>query len=131
MTTTTRKVRALVIHPDGHAEVKRVNPDLPVLQAVVGGNIEGIYPRDSEKFGDWHGYVDEDGKFKALDVNVVATRFAGMLGWMGYGMDVLCGPVILLGTDGPEEADLPQPVIDAAERFWHGLMVRLTFEQVA
>lgn len=119
---TTKKVRALIIHGDGNAEVKAVNPDARVLQSTVGGWLEGIYPSDQHT-GDWHGYVDEEGKLKAYAINVAATAFCGDIGWSGRGADVLCGTVILLGTDGPDETDVPTEVVEEARAFFGGLLV--------
>ena len=80
--------------------------------AIGGGWLEGV----STGADGWHGYCDEEGKLKGLDMNVAATAIARELGWRVD--DVLCGPVIFLGDSGPtgdgEEKDVPDVVLGAA-----------------
>lgn len=107
-------VRALVVMPDGTAQVRDIEPDSNSLNEIVGGWLEAIYPANS-RFGDWHAYVDEEGKLKGLPVNQSATMLAYAAGWAGR--DVLVGPVVFLGSagegedEGAEEGDVPPELV--------------------
>jgi hypothetical protein len=97
-------VTALRVDPEGNAHAVTLEGRLEALRAQIGGGWLEAVSGDG-----WHLYCDEDGKAKALPVNVPATRLAQALGWpVG---DVLCGPVLFLG-DGPAgaEADAPAAV---------------------
>lgn len=111
------EVRALVIDRNGSHAVVSIEPELSVLQSLVGGYIEVVAPA----FGgfQWHAYVDEDGKAAGEQINVMATALLARLGWSGpMGGDFLVGPVIVLGQDGAEEADVPDEVLAVARRFF-------------
>ena len=118
-TEMSRTIRVLVVPENGGAEVRTMPADLPSLQQAIGGGfIEALYP-DAEHPG-WHAYCDEEGKFKFENINVMATRFAGELGWAGRSSDVLMGPVVFLG-DGEDTADeygVPDAVLDEARKLW-------------
>jgi hypothetical protein len=110
-------VTALVIQPDGRGEVQNIGTDLDSIKEVVGGWLEAIYP-STDQYGNWHAYIDEEGKLKGLPINKVGTAFAHSIGW-DRGIDVLVGPVIFFGyaPDG-EEGSIPPQVMEAARWTW-------------
>lgn len=79
-----------VIHEDGRFEIMDGPTDLPDLQAIVGGYIEGI-PRPASDFP--IGYCNEEGKLKNLFVNPLATY----LFQTERVMDILVGKVVITG----------------------------------
>lgn len=98
-------VRVLMVFPEGLGIHEEIDENL--IPDIIGGFLEAIHDPN----GKWHAYLDEEGKIKGLDVNPVATLVARRAGWLVP--DLLCGPVMFLGTDrAPEEADVPQSVID-------------------
>jgi hypothetical protein len=103
---TATAVRCLVIEPDGAHRVETIVPELNAVKALLhGGWLQVINGK-----GDWHAYIDEEGKIKGQPVNRLATRLAQALGWVGMPGDVLCGPVVFFGNDDPGEGDVPQIV---------------------
>jgi hypothetical protein len=111
--------RALVIEPTHTPRLTRIDAYLPALQDLVGGYIEGLGAPDA----DWHAYCNEEGKIEGLPINRFATALAHALGWpVG---DVLVGTVVFLGVGiAGNEADVPNYVIDAAERLIVGTIER-------
>jgi hypothetical protein len=109
-------VAALIVQPDGTAEIRDIDPDFMAIKEVLnGGWLEAIHPRDPG-FGQWHAYVDEEGKLKGLPINPAATAFAQSIGW--WSSDALCGPVVFLGDKGPDEGDVPPEVVGLAVKLW-------------
>lgn len=110
-------VAALIIQPDGTAEITYITPSLEALQEIVGGQPEAIHPPHAV-FGDWHAYVDEERRSEAAQ-NLVAVEFARSVGWEAASVTVTRGPAIFLGmTPDGEEADVPPEVVGAAVRLW-------------
>lgn len=113
-------VQAVIVRADGGIEIGPVNPTLDGIKAVVGGWLEAIHPTD-DTFGNWHAYIDEEGKLKGLPDNPVGTAFAMQAGWRGG--EMLCGPVVFFGAAGEgedymaDEADAPQELQRAAMRW--------------
>ena len=104
-------ITALVIHPSGLSEARELDPELPNIQALVGGHIEAVSPAE----GDWHAYVNEDGVYEGLPGNARATALAMAAGWVPLPGDYLKGVAVFLG-DGPDgtEIDCPAPLLHAA-----------------
>lgn len=102
---------ALIVHPDGITEARQLDPDLPTIQALVGGHIEAVSPAD----GDWHAYVNEEGVWQGLPANPQATALAIAAGWAPLPGDFLKGTAVFLG-DGPDgtETHCPAPLLHAA-----------------
>ena len=73
---------------------------------VVGGYIELVSLGDSSV----HGYVDEDGKLKRRSRNIRTTTIY----ILNY-MDVIAGPLIIFGTNGDMEDDVPEGYIETVE----------------
>lgn len=103
-------IRALVVNPDARGVVVEVNPNRNGdLQGLVGGWLEGV---GATIDADWFAFVNEDGRSLGQDVNVVGTALVSALGWPGG--DMLRGPVVLVGQDGPEVTNVPDHVLDTA-----------------
>ena len=110
----TRKAMALVVKPGSTvAELVEVPTDLDGLTAIVGGLLEAVTPSTADA-GKWHAYVDEEGKYKGLPVNLFGTILAHSLGWTGR--EYLVGPMVFLGSSGADEADLPTETLDMITR---------------
>lgn len=117
--TAPARVRAVLFPGDGDPiRVVLIIPSLAVLQALVGGWLEGFTCIGSRV----HGYCDEEGKLKGLPVNGVATSVARALGWPAG--DLLCGPVVMLG-DHPkgDESDVPAEVVEWLTRMCGAALV--------
>ena len=102
-------MRALVFPAGSEPYLTDLEPRLTVLNELVGGYIEAIHGPG------WHAYVNEEGKWMGLPVNLPATQFAGANGWNPYG-DHLVGTVVFLGSRGPDEDSVPLSLVDAAEQ---------------
>lgn len=101
-------VQALIIEPGKLSRLEDIEPDLPTLNKLVGGWLEGVDIHQG-----WHAYINEEGKLRGMSANMAATLLCHTLGWPRG--DVLVGTVVFLGTgrDGSEKA-VPQAVIDTA-----------------
>lgn len=103
-------IRVLLVPPgiEEPARVVTIPADpttlLRELQKLVGGFIEGV-----SGFGDWVAYVDEEGKLKMSPTNPRATVLAHVHGWPKG--DIICGPAVFLGRNGPEETSVPEWIV--------------------
>jgi hypothetical protein len=75
---------------------------LTFLQQTVGGYIEHLFSED--RTVDF--WMNEEGKLERLPVNNVATDLLWLLHPAFVGRDVLVGPVVLTGNNGPETASI-------------------------
>lgn len=97
-------VRAVVL-PDDTMEMGEA------LRIIVGGFIENI---DLSVFApDCHAYINEEGKLQGIPPNELATLLAHRAGIAPN--DWIAGNMILLGSNGPEEASLSG---DAVKAIW-------------
>jgi hypothetical protein len=91
--------------------VETIDPSLATLQTLVEGNIEAITR------GDWHAYLNEEGKIINLPPNIRAghlMREAGL-----YVADIFCGNMVFLGEGAHgEESDAPEYLIGLAEELF-------------
>lgn len=108
--------RALVVQPDGHAELVQTETDLDSIKALIGGGwLEGV----GGVYGRWTAYGDEEGRLKGFQLNPFATQIVAK----GSGMvtDMLVGPVVFFGLamgqpeDGYKETDVPPNIVRLAE----------------
>ena len=119
---TKTPVAALIIQPDGTAEIKDIEPDLKTLNELVGGYLTAIAP-STDRYGDWHCYLDEEGLLKGATPNPAGTSFARAIGWRGND-PMLVGTMVFLGAGGEgedagaEEADVPPEVVGIAVGVW-------------
>lgn len=99
---------------DSKVVVRKVQVDgkqsLKFLQKAVGGYIEHLSMPD----GELDLWLNEEGKLEGLPINSVATDLLWLLHPAFRGQDVLVGPIVLTGHDGPETASIP-------EGFWNYL----------
>jgi hypothetical protein len=79
---------------------------LTFLQQTVGGYIEHLYS-DDRQVDFW---LNEEGKLERLPINNVATDLLWALNPAFVGRDVLVGPVVLTGNNGPETASIKPEV---------------------
>ena len=111
-------VAALILRPDGTAEIRDVEPDLTALQGLVGGYLEDVAHDRSAPLVSrhWHAYADEDGRMKGAEPNVAA---AALFAALGHPAPLLVGPVVVLGeTRDGDESDVPPEIVGAAVRLW-------------
>ncbi|HEY3574774.1 MAG TPA: DUF3846 domain-containing protein [Arthrobacter sp.] len=88
-----------------------LDASLPTLQNLVEGNIEAITR------GDWHAYLNEEGKIINLPPNIRAGHLIRETGL--YLTDIFCGTVVFLGQDAHgEETDVPDYLIGLAEELF-------------
>lgn len=88
-----RRVRAVIIpaEVDKPASIEDILPDAATLQRLVGGWIEAI------NGDDWTAFVNEEGKLDMLPINQAGNRILGVLEWDAIGLDVVVGPLVILG----------------------------------
>lgn len=105
---------ALIIQPDGTTEAGRL-PANPLacstaIHQAIGGHFEAIGQ------GGWVAYVAEDEReFPAgLARNCQADALARALGWHWVHGDYAKGVAVFLGRSGPDDADVPDQVLDLA-----------------
>src|SRR6266436_10147703 len=105
-----KKIKCLLIKTNEKVQVIEIPNELSQLQSLVNGNIEGIFTSKGV-----HCYVNEDGIYKNMIPNTLATRFLlvhlGRMPMTKAGL--ILGPMIVLG-DGKEgdEESVPEWVID-------------------
>ena len=95
-TMSARKpLKGLVIQPNGNFEWFEISRDdeLTRLQGFVGGWIEAVMSEDERLTF----YVNEEGKLTGLPMNALATMLWYKSKPAVVGLDVLCGPVVLVG----------------------------------
>jgi hypothetical protein len=79
------------------------------LQTLVAGNIQAV------SGDDWLFYLNEEGKIR----NLALTAALLVLEETGVLADVYCGNAVFLGdTDGGDEADVPEELIDLAQQLF-------------
>ncbi|WP_240974874.1 DUF3846 domain-containing protein [Crystallibacter degradans] len=104
---------ALIIPADLNepARVETIDAGLETLQTLVGGNIEAV------SGGDWHFYLNEEGKILGLDWNRRAALL--VLQETGVLADLYCGNTVFLGeTRDGDEGDVPRDLIDLAQQLF-------------
>ncbi|WP_427130529.1 DUF3846 domain-containing protein [Pseudarthrobacter sp. S9] len=91
--------------------VETLDAGLYTLKSLVGGDIESVTR------GDWHVYLNAEGKIINLPPNIRAGHL--MLEAGLYLVDIFCGTAVFLGNgDHGEEADAPEHLIRLAERLF-------------
>lgn len=92
MTKEPRKVRVLVLNPDGHVKDVEVPDVLEAYQELVGGHLEAF----GRTIDGLARFCNEDGR----ELGLKHSLWSGVLG-----CDVV-GPVFLARTQGPEMASV-------------------------
>jgi hypothetical protein len=91
--------------------IATIDASLATLQTLVEGNIEAITR------GDWHAYLNDEGKIINLPANIRAGHLLRETGL--YLADIFCGNVVILGEGNHgEEADAPEYLIRLAEQLF-------------
>jgi uncharacterized protein DUF3846 len=87
---------------------------LKAVQELVGGWIECVALWPGLDFPPTVcGWVNEEGLLKRLPLNARASQLA----WIGP-PGVIVGPMVLIGSDGPEWADVPADTIAKLDARW-------------
>ncbi|BBZ00542.1 DUF3846 domain-containing protein [Mycolicibacterium fallax] len=128
--STDSRIQVLVIRAGAVAPTypSSIEPDVALYQRIVGGYIEAAY-------GETHTgervvfYINEDGVALGLPLNEVATRMWHRLN-PAMTHQVLRGDVIVLGADGPEDADVPPLAADLARVIHHDIEVEHWSESI-
>lgn len=100
--------RALLINPgDHHATLVEIDgQDLPGLQKLVGGWLEGV------PLAGGMALINEEGKLQGLPVNETATLLAHDVGAIPP-RDTINGPMVLVGVKpGGGTGDVPQALVE-------------------
>lgn len=98
-------MRAIYKAPGREPQRVEIGNELNVLQQIVGGYIETVRISDGAIL-----IVNEEGKLKGLEPNF----FFGAIG------DVIVGPVLIVGENGDEFADLPEDEAEEISRILRG-----------
>lgn len=86
-----KKTKVIIKRPDEkYGHVTNISTRLENLQKTVGGYIETVPAVNGAVI-----ILNEEGKIQGLDAN------------MWYYHDLICGTIIVIGTDGDEFADVP------------------------
>jgi len=114
-----KPITAIIIPPDGPANIGPISQDLQTLQSTVGGYIEAVYTLHDEGGSPTATFwCNEEGKIQGLDINRRATALWYALSGGPTG-DYLSGTVIVTGfVDG--EGDV-LPVRDELVDMWNSI----------
>ena len=99
-------IKAVIVDPNGTFRNTEIESSLGSFQAVVDGYIEGVFGNMATV------YVNEEGLFKRLPYNPLATLFAKRnLGRQGI---VLVGTALIVGPPDDEgnDTDVRPAVVD-------------------
>lgn len=107
------KIKVLVVEPEKPCQVQEVPDELKALQAVVGGNIDAVYPFDESVAV----VFDREGKIKALPVN------RPLLDDSGEPYDILCGTFFITGVRGENFVSLTDEQIRRYKELYDNVMV--------
>lgn len=98
-------MRAIYKAPGKDPQRVEIENELGVLQQIVGGYIETVRISDNGIL-----VMNEEGKLRGLEPNF----YLGAIG------DTIVGPVLIVGENGDEFADLPADEADEIERILRG-----------
>ena len=106
-----KPIMAIIIPPEGPANIGPISQDLRTLQSTVGGYIEAVYAmHDEDGRPSVTFWCNEDGKIKNLGLNRRATALWYTLSGGPTG-DYLSGTVVVTGFDDGEGDMLPVPEV--------------------
>jgi len=86
-------MKVILIKTDHTVQEVETEGNLKSLQSLVGGMIECL-----GMTGEVHAYIDEEGKCKGKEPNVIATMLCRKLAIGLMPGDIIVGDMILLGT---------------------------------
>lgn len=124
------RLQALILRPGAVTPPypSSIEPDVTLYQRIVGGYLEAAYgetPQGERVVF----YINEDGVALGLPINEVATRM-----WHRWNPtmrhQVIRGNVIVLGSDGPEDANVPPLAADLARVIHHDIEVEHWSESI-
>lgn len=127
---TDTRTQALVIHAASRIPPRPslIDPDTGLYQRIVGGFIEAVHGETAAGERVVF-YCNEDGIAQNLPVNSTATRLWHRLNPIAA--QRLFGNVVVMGADGPQDADLPYGVADLARAAHHEVSVTATRRRFA
>ena len=90
------QIKSIILEPEKDARIEMIDSSLEVLQKLVGGYIEVIYPFEFEKFplNQVTIICNENGKIERLPLNRALYDEDGSL------YDVIAGTAAVVGIDG-------------------------------
>ncbi len=104
-----RMTQFLRVDTDGNCTLLEIaEGDLAALQTAVGGDIEAVHLNGGMQL-----YIDEEGKFKDLEPNLVARLLVGTSGTRLLPGDQIVGPILIyagIDDDGNEISVNPETV---------------------
>lgn len=128
-------ITVLVIETDGTGHVRTLPADGPetayaAVRGIIDGYLQQVQPLDDVAFGPWSVMIDEEGKWRGLPANPIATMLAVRLGWdpgMGLGAisDHLVGTAVFVGSQGDRWASFPEPALAQAREFYESVPAAL------
>ena len=98
-------MRAIYKYPGKDPQRVEIGNELGVLQQIVGGYIETVRISDNGIL-----VMNEEGKLLGLEPNF----YLGAIG------DTIVGPVLVVGKNGDEFADLPEDEAEEISRIMRG-----------
>ena len=112
------KIKALVVEPMKPCEVREIDGSLETMQAIVGGNVQAVYPfRDEIAL-----ICNEEAKLMGLPYNRPLTDNHGLP------YDIICGTFFLAGQGGEDFVSLTDEQIGRYKDLYDNMMV-LTVEK--
>jgi len=118
-------ITAVIIPADQSAPVRieQIEPSLSVFQELVGGYIEGVPGGPvAGTDGQWHAYLDEEGKIKQLPLNMRATVLLHEAQSI-HSWDTVNGDLVIVGnshngdeTDAPEQFTAADGILEIWNR---------------
>ena len=103
-------MKVIEVRPGEHPEVKEISGSLESMQEAVQGYIECVYPWETEVCI----VCNEEGKINGMEPNrALFDENDGRL------VDIIAGPFLIVGIEGPEFRSLTQDEIEAfGQLFW-------------
>ena len=97
-----RQIKAIILEPEKDARIEMIDCSLEVLQKLVGGCIEVIYPFDYEKYplNQVAIICNDSGKIERLPLNRALYDENGNL------FDVVAGNAVIVGVDADDFVSL-------------------------
>ena len=102
-------MKVIIVEPDARPRVADIQSDLESLQAIVGGDIQVVYP-----FDDPVGIIcNEEGKLWGLPLNRALRDKNGEI------YDILSGTFIVAGLTEDDFGDLTDEQVDKYMKLYH------------
>lgn len=107
------KIKVLVVEPEKPCQVREVEDELKALQAIVGGNIEAVFPfRDSAAL-----ICNANG----MDLGLLPNR--PLVDDSGLPCDIVLGTFFITGVQGENFASLTEEQIGRFKSMYDDMMI--------